>query len=109
MIGRAYEYDPKILKKQYFDNVFGSSVSQLFVVPTTSMFMNMFNLKTKWPTFFSLLLSFGITVFSYRAFYIASLGTKIISITIGKYIHRMLYENNGVTTLDEDQKSERLA
>ncbi|MFV8829146.1 hypothetical protein [Alkalihalobacterium sp. APHAB7] len=60
VIGKAYEYDPKILKKQYFDNVFGSTVSQLFVVPTTSLFINMLNLKARWSTFFALLLSVGI-------------------------------------------------
>ncbi|MDE5413624.1 hypothetical protein [Alkalihalobacterium chitinilyticum] len=63
VIGKAYEYDPKILKKQYFDSIFGSTVSQLFVVPTISLFMNMFQLKTRWPTFFSLLLSLGIESF----------------------------------------------
>lgn len=60
VVGRAYEYDPKILKKKYFDSVLGSMVSQLFVVPATSLFMNMFHLKTRWPNFFALLLSFGI-------------------------------------------------
>ncbi|MEB1806039.1 MAG: hypothetical protein LPK26_01850 [Bacillaceae bacterium] len=60
VVGRAYEYEPQILKKKYFDSVLGSMVSQLFVVPTTSLFMSMFHLKARWSTFFSLLLSFGI-------------------------------------------------
>ncbi|WP_216828632.1 hypothetical protein [Alkalihalobacterium elongatum] len=57
IIGKSYEYDPKIMKQQYFDNILGSTVSQLFVVPTTSMFMNMLKLKARWSIFFSLLLS----------------------------------------------------
>ncbi len=57
VLTKAYEYDPKILKKQYFDNVFGATVSQLFVVPTTSLLMNLLNLNAKWPTLLSILMT----------------------------------------------------
>ncbi|MFA9559631.1 hypothetical protein ACERII_20170 [Evansella sp. AB-rgal1] len=58
VIGRAYEYKPTIFKQTYFDNIFGSNVSQLFVIPTTALFISVFHLKYKWFLFFASLLTF---------------------------------------------------
>ncbi|MDG5786071.1 hypothetical protein QA612_01115 [Evansella sp. AB-P1] len=57
IIGRAYTYKPKMLKTKYFDNVFGSNVSQLFVVPTTGLFLTIFQLKYRWFLLFAILLT----------------------------------------------------
>jgi hypothetical protein len=35
---RAYRYYPKFLKKPYFDNVLGSTISQFFIVPAIATF-----------------------------------------------------------------------
>lgn len=48
VVTRAYEYKPNVFKNQYFDNVFGSSASQLFIVPSTSLLYAILDLKARW-------------------------------------------------------------
>ncbi|WP_026672903.1 hypothetical protein [Alkalihalobacterium bogoriense] len=53
VVTRAYEYKPNIFKNKYFDNVFGSSASQLFIVPSTSLLYAILDLKARWAWFFT--------------------------------------------------------
>ncbi|WP_088073757.1 hypothetical protein [Litchfieldia alkalitelluris] len=57
VVTKAYAYRPKLYKNRYFDNVFGSTVSQLFVVPTTSLFISVFNKSIWWKLLVALFLS----------------------------------------------------
>ncbi|MBP3951661.1 hypothetical protein [Bacillus suaedae] len=48
IIGNSYRYYPKLLRNSYFDNVFGSTISQLFVIPTSGVVIALFRLSYKW-------------------------------------------------------------
>lgn len=48
VIGKAYQYKPNIFSNAYFDCVFGSNISQLFVVPTTGLVLAVNQLKYRW-------------------------------------------------------------
>lgn len=57
VIGRGYSYYPRVFKNPYFDNVLGSSVSQLFVVPTTGLLISIFNLNYRWILLITLIIT----------------------------------------------------
>lgn len=57
VIGKAYKYSPKMFKNSYYDNILGSNISQLFVVPTSSLIISILNLKYRWSLFFTLVIS----------------------------------------------------
>ncbi|MCD8509582.1 MAG: hypothetical protein LRY73_06650 [Bacillus sp. (in: Bacteria)] len=57
IVFRAYSYFPKVFKENYFDNVFGSNASQMFVVPITGLFITLKNLPLRWLVTFATVLT----------------------------------------------------
>ncbi|ADU28741.1 hypothetical protein [Evansella cellulosilytica] len=57
LIFRGYRYYPNLLKNKYFDNVVGANASQLFVLPTTGLFLTIFHLRKRWSLLFALMLT----------------------------------------------------
>lgn len=54
---QAYTYKPTVLKKRYFDNIFGAILSQGLYIPVSSTFISIFNMKWTWKV--------GFTIFFY--------------------------------------------
>lgn len=54
---QAYRYKPNILKKCYFDHIFGAILSQELYIPVSSTFMSILNKKWNWKV--------GFTIFYY--------------------------------------------
>ncbi len=57
VISKAYRYFPKVFKNAYFDNIFGATVSQLLVVPTTGLLLSILNIKYRWSLLFTLIIT----------------------------------------------------
>ncbi|WP_456274604.1 hypothetical protein [Bacillus sp. AK031] len=51
---RAYTYRPSVMKKRFFDNIFGAILSQGVYVPITSTFITVLKGGWKWKAGFSL-------------------------------------------------------
>lgn len=50
---QAYTYKPRLVKKKYFDNVFGAILSQGLYIPVSATFITVFGKKLKWKLGFT--------------------------------------------------------
>jgi hypothetical protein len=69
VIFKAYEYHPNILKNSYNDGIIGAIVSNVFVVPMTSVFVGAFQLSWKWMVFITGIVLFIEELFIYLGIY----------------------------------------
>ena len=51
ILGDAYSYYPKLFSIQWYDDVFGSSISQAFFIPSVLMAIAAFRMRFKWIIF----------------------------------------------------------
>jgi hypothetical protein len=53
-IFHGYKYKPRVIRKNYLDNIFGAVFSQGVIIPFTALFLTAFKVKWKIRTFFIL-------------------------------------------------------
>ncbi|QGH33156.1 hypothetical protein GI584_03480 [Gracilibacillus salitolerans] len=56
IIGNSYFYIPEVLSVQYYDNVLGAIVSNLFVIPTLGIVAAVYQLRLRWLVLFAVTL-----------------------------------------------------
>ncbi|MGP4040762.1 hypothetical protein ACTWP4_12835 [Gracilibacillus sp. D59] len=56
IIGNSYFYSPEVLSVQYYDNVLGAIVSNLFVIPTLGVVAAVYQLRLRWFILFAVTL-----------------------------------------------------
>lgn len=92
---KAYRYYPNLLKRMYFDNLLGSTISQFFIVPALATFITSFKLTFRWKLAFVFYLTGIEEVFkrlkTYRQFWWKTAYTGIF-IMCFFYISDYLYQ-----------------